>query len=132
MKKGFTLLELIVVIIIIGILATLGLSQYMKVVEKGRTAEAKQNLGLLRSMMHIYYQENATYWASPANYSLSTGCAANTAFYFTYSVTAAQTEAAAIAIATRCTAAGKNPPASIGYTISMDMNGSIISSANAP
>lgn len=45
MKKGFTLLELIIVIIIIGILATLGLTQYARMVERGRGAEARQLLG---------------------------------------------------------------------------------------
>ena len=33
MKKGFTLLELIVVIIIIGVLASLGLPQFFKTVD---------------------------------------------------------------------------------------------------
>jgi prepilin-type N-terminal cleavage/methylation domain-containing protein len=42
-KKGFTLLELIVVIVIIGVLATLGLTQYASMVERGRSAEAKAN-----------------------------------------------------------------------------------------
>ncbi|MBU0547795.1 MAG: prepilin-type N-terminal cleavage/methylation domain-containing protein, partial [Candidatus Omnitrophica bacterium] len=36
MRKGFTLIELIVVIIIVGILASVGMTQYTKVVEKGR------------------------------------------------------------------------------------------------
>jgi len=42
-RKGFTLLELIVVIIILGILASLGFSQYIKMVEKGRSAEARND-----------------------------------------------------------------------------------------
>jgi len=33
MKQGFTLIELIVVIIIVGILASVGMTQYTKVVE---------------------------------------------------------------------------------------------------
>ena len=49
MRKGFTLIELIVVIIIVGILASVGMTQYTKVVEKGRAAEARLILGSLRT-----------------------------------------------------------------------------------
>ncbi|MDD5356403.1 MAG: prepilin-type N-terminal cleavage/methylation domain-containing protein, partial [Candidatus Omnitrophica bacterium] len=49
MKKGFTLLELIVVIVILGIMATLATTQYTKMVEKSRGAEARTALGAVRT-----------------------------------------------------------------------------------
>ena len=57
-KKGFTLLEILVVIIIIGILATLALPQYMKTTKKARVSEAISNIGSIKGAEIRYYQEN--------------------------------------------------------------------------
>ena len=119
MKKGFTLLELIVVIIIIGILATLGFTQYTKVIEKGRTAEAKAILGQIRTAQEVYKQENAAYTTTMANLAIdltenATAACVDTNHYFNYSVATANK-----AIATRCTSAGKTPNVATSYTIDL-------------
>ena len=47
-KSGFTLLELIVVIIIIAVLASLALPNFFRTITQARAAEALRNLGTLR------------------------------------------------------------------------------------
>jgi len=121
MRKAFTLLELIVVIIIIGILATLGLTQYTKVVEKGRVAEAISILGTIRTAETGYYLEKGAY-GTLANIGLNAlpaACAASgesLKYYFSYSISAG------IALATRCaTGVGKTPGYSgTAYTVTID------------
>lgn len=57
-KKGFTLLELLVVVLIIGILAGISLPQYRKSVEKAKAAEALINLKYMRERMQEFELAN--------------------------------------------------------------------------
>lgn len=64
MKKAFTLVELIVVVIIIGILAAVGIPQYRKALERSRGAEAYAGLGHIQEAEKLYYADNQEYYPS--------------------------------------------------------------------
>lgn len=61
-KKGFTLLEIIIVIIIVGVLASLALPRFFSTVEYSRSTEALSSVSAVRqSMERCYLQRNGTY-----------------------------------------------------------------------
>ena len=57
MKKGFTLIELMIVIAIIGILAAVAIPMYSDYTKKSRTAEVQQNLNEIVKMQLIWKED---------------------------------------------------------------------------
>ena len=63
-EDGFTLMELIFAIIIIGILAALAIPRFSDTIEKSRITEAINILGSLRNAQEVYNLENGAYTAT--------------------------------------------------------------------
>lgn len=60
-EKGFTLIELMIVVVIIGILAALAIPRFMQATTKSKQSEAKQLLKQVYTMQRTYRQANNSY-----------------------------------------------------------------------
>jgi len=83
-RKGFSLVELMVVVAIIAILAAIAVPQYKKYQLKAKTSEAKMNIGAIKTAEEAYAAENDKYltadWSpstipgsAPADFSATNG-----------------------------------------------------------
>ncbi|MDD5691985.1 MAG: prepilin-type N-terminal cleavage/methylation domain-containing protein [Candidatus Omnitrophica bacterium] len=112
-SNSFTLVELIVVIIIVGILAAVGMSQYSLIVEKARTAEAKVRIGAMRQLAYQYSLENGTLTGmQDADVGVNNTCASTDFYRYGKGYT---TVSSTVLVAYRCTSGGKTPNAFRGY-----------------
>ena len=66
-KKGFTLIELMIVVAIIGILAAIAIPNFLKFQAKAKQSEAKSNLGAVFTAETAYFGENNAYATTFAN-----------------------------------------------------------------
>ena len=60
-KGGFTLVELTIVIIIIGILAGLAIPKFIRMAERAKGDEALAQVGAVRGSMQRYYASDQSY-----------------------------------------------------------------------
>jgi general secretion pathway protein G len=60
-EKGFTLIELIIVITLIGILVGLGLPQFKNATKRTRETALKENLHTLRTLINQYLVDKGQY-----------------------------------------------------------------------
>ncbi len=66
-KKGFTLAEVITVILIIAILASIGVATYYKVVLRARKSMAMDLAKEIGKALQLYYQINGNYYNESFN-----------------------------------------------------------------
>jgi prepilin-type N-terminal cleavage/methylation domain-containing protein len=64
--RGFTLIELMIVVAIIGILAAIAIPNFMTYQAKARQSEAKVGLGGIFTTATSYFAENNTYSVLPS------------------------------------------------------------------
>lgn len=60
-KKGYTLLELMIVVAIVGILVTLAIPTFHQSAMKAKEAALKQNLFTMRAVLDQYYADRGDY-----------------------------------------------------------------------
>lgn len=102
--RGFTLVELMVVVAIVAILASVALPSYQDSVRKSRRAQAKADLVEFAQGLERFHSVNNTYAGyvlpfavsprsgGPAQYNLAVGGLAGTTFLLTATPTGAQTD----------------------------------------
>ncbi len=113
-SRSFTLIELIVVIIIVGILAAVGISQYSLTVEKSRLAEAKVRIGAMRQLVYEYYLNNGTK-ANITDSDVGVNNICSSSDFYRYTTTYGGGALYLNLSAYRCTINGKTPDASREY-----------------
>ncbi len=54
-RRGFTLIELMIVVAIIGVLASIAIPKFAELIRKASEGASRGNLGSLRSALTVYY-----------------------------------------------------------------------------
>ena len=95
-NKGFTLIELMIVVAIIGILAAIAIPNFLTYQCKAKRSEAKGNLGSIKTQQAAYFAEYDNYTTNQT----ALGFDPQGQQRYTYTITSADTDASFTATAT--------------------------------
>lgn len=113
-SRGFTLIELMIAVVVIGVLSAVAIPLYSDYVTRSRLAEASTGLATMRAQMERHFQDNRTYatvgtFVTPC---ATTDARSRTFGHFVISCTDAPT-----ATAFTLQAVGSGPVAAFTYTV---------------
>jgi type IV pilus assembly protein PilE len=123
-NKGFTLVELMIVIAIIGILAGIAIPGYTSYVARGKIVEAGIGLSAFRTSMEQYYQDQRTYASSvnAATCGVPVPSGVGRADYFVYGCVVAGSGINQSFVATASSVAGKGLGLAATYVYTINDN----------
>jgi type IV pilus assembly protein PilE len=114
--RGFTLLEMMIVLALIGILSAIALPQYNQYLLKTRLTEAFNQLSDYRVRLEQYYQDNRNYGPASSNCGVVMPTSPQVK-YFSYTCTVDATQQQFLMTATSNAGAGMGAAGSFVYTI---------------
>jgi len=115
-EDGFTLIELMIAVAIVGIIAAVAYPQYTSYVTRSRLTEATSNLTTTRVKLEQYFQDNRSYSSTASG---CPGVVMPTGAYFTYTCTWGSTSSNQTFV---LTATGTSGGAMDGYAFTVDNN----------
>ncbi len=83
-QKGFSLIELMIAVAIMGILASIAMPTYEGYVQEGNATEASANLANCRVQAEQYFQDNLSYVGFTIGTATSDACRISDNKFFTY------------------------------------------------